>query len=382
MELKNDSDTPLTAINVAVDTTLDDTDAFGYNPGEPYLQVDIDGEEVLQTSRVERNSNYQTTLDIPQNTVNQLEEGEHSVTVILWDQDGDEIDDTDWGNDNDICKKTKTFTIENTVESGIHSVQITSTVDKDDDEFISSFSAEIQATTLLPDSDLDGQNPGEPYFQIDLGGETVATTDIVQREENGTFSMSISSENLQGYDRGQYPIEVELWDRDGDEIDDTDLGNDDGIDEWSGDIQIERPLQLRSSRSSTIVGSPVAFRITGVSETTVDWQLTDQPAESDVSIHTEYRHTVSFRPTEAGEYTLTANPEGVTATESKTIEVKTSDDYDLLKRYSPSLHFAAGETYYPTRYESFIYNARLQQFGEDNIPNPTVFELPGRELGA
>lgn len=377
--IESTAETPLAAVEVSADTTLADTDTLGNNPGEPYLQVDIDGSEIGQTRLLARSEDYSTTLRIPEDEVNSLEPGRHTVTVILWDQDGEMIDETDVGNDDPICEVTKTFEVEQSVESEIHTVDVTETTDVDGDGYYSTFTLEVQATTVLERSDTTGNNPGEPYFQVEIGDEIVRTTDIVSHAEDETYAIELSRTDLEEFEHGTYGIEVELWDKDGDNIDRTDAGNDDDVDQWTDTISLERPLSLRASRSSTIVGSPVAFRLSGATGSDVTWKITDQPSGNDAALRSATEGTVSLRPTAPGEYTISAIPEGDSNTQSVTVTVSDSSDTELLKKYAPRIHYRAEEAYHPTRYEAFIYNSELQQLGEDNIPNPTVFDLPGKE---
>lgn len=379
MTVQPGTDSPLTAVQLSADTRLSDTDTLGYNPGEPYIQLDIDGEEVVQTGLVERTSKYQTTLQLPENHVDALDPGTHTVTAIVWDMDGDSIDQTDYGNDDPVCEATKTFEVEEQVTSEIQSVEIENQVDTDGDGYYSAFHLNIRATTVLDDSDTSGNNPGEPYFRVTIGDEVVTTTNVVERGEGKLYQIGITERDLTQFTHGQKDIEVELWDKDGDSIDETNIGRDEKIDEWTSTVGIEQPLRLRSSRSSTTVGSPVSFQLTGATGSEVSWQITSQPAGSDASLYTEYRHTASFRPTTPGQYSITATPEESNVTKSATISVSESDDSKLLSKYAPRIHYDAEEQYHPTRYEAFIYHSKLQQFGADNIPHPTVFDLSGKE---
>lgn len=76
------------ALQISADTSLDDTDAFGNNPGEPYFEIHV-GPYTYQTELVERTTDGAFIFQIPTSDIESLDVGTYDVTVTLIDQDGD-----------------------------------------------------------------------------------------------------------------------------------------------------------------------------------------------------------------------------------------------------------------------------------------------------
>ena len=264
-----------------------------------------------------------------------------------------------------------------TPEGQIYAVDVQTGQDTDRDGYTTITGVQIQADTSLDDSDSLGSNPGEPYFEVEINGEDVVQTDVVTRSEEYTTTLQIPAVKFESLEQGQHSLTVKLGDAD-DEIDSGDAGNDDRIATWEGTVNYESPttLDLRVSRSETVVGSPITVGVSGQFSGDISWDVLDAPAESSASIRGAYSTVATLTPDQTGTYEIRASSNG--RTDTVTVEVTNERDYQILKRYAPRITQAVGETYYPTRYEAFVQHAELQDLGQTNVENPTMFDIAGR----
>lgn len=267
-----------------------------------------------------------------------------------------------------------------TTQPGILDVTITSVEDSDGDGVISAFEMTVTADTRLESTDTVGNNPGEPYFEVELDGEDVYRSGIVSQQSQYQFSLSFDAQTLQEWrlEEGTHELTIELWDADGETIDSTDVGNDDGIDSRSYEFQYEPPVSfsVEAARSDTVVGSPVALQVPAGYSGTLTWEVVDAPSGSEAHLR-PHKNTATLRPDTTGAYRIRVSGErGESAT--TTIRVTSSQYIEALRSYAPQINFARGEQYRPTRYEALIYNAELEDVRYEDIENPTLFDLAGR----
>ena len=76
------------------------------------------------------------------------------------------------------------------------------------------FSLSIIANTSFEQTDDEGDNPGEPYFIIEINGDEARTTDQVERAQNGEFEVRISETELAEYTGNELDLTVRLMDED------------------------------------------------------------------------------------------------------------------------------------------------------------------------
>ncbi|WP_254832655.1 hypothetical protein [Haloglomus salinum] len=264
-----------------------------------------------------------------------------------------------------------------TTDPGLVDVQVEPRRDPDGDGRYGEFVVTVVADTRMPDTDVLGNNPGEPYLEIEVDGEDVHETDIVERRSEYRLAVTLDESELGGIETGDHDLTVELWDADQDR-DDTDLGNDDQVDSRTVDIGYETPaaLAVSAARSETVVGSPVAFRTPPTYDAPTRWTLVDAPPGSDATLRTYDRGTATLRPDATGPYRIRVTSGGETAT--TTLRATSADRVQALRRYAPRIHYAAEEPYQPTRYEALVYNAELQDIAHPNVEEPTLFDIAGR----
>jgi hypothetical protein len=263
----------------------------------------------------------------------------------------------------------------------IANVTVTPLEDEDVDGAAAAFRVTIRADTSLDDTDLVGNNPGEPYVEIEIDETDVAELKSLPRSETFVTNVTLTASDLAGFEPGQHDLTVELWDKDGASYDATDLGNDDKLDEETVPVTIERSamFDLEAGRTSATVGSVVALRALGEFDGDVEWTLVDAPAGSETGVRRlPNGKTASLRPDEPGAYTVRVTSPSGDRTATVTVTAENVSTHRLLRRYAPRLHFHANETYYPTRYEAFVHNAELEDIRSPDDEAPTMFDLQNR----
>jgi hypothetical protein len=266
-------------------------------------------------------------------------------------------------------------------EDTIANVTVTPIEDEDVDGAAAAFRVTIRADTSVDDTDLLGNNPGEPYLEVEIDGTDVAELKSLPRSETFVTNVTLTTSDLAGFEPGQHDLIVELWDKDGSSYDATDLGNDDKLDEETVPVTIERSgtFDLEAGRTNATVGSAVALRALGEFDGDVVWTLADAPTGSETSVRRlPNGQTASLRPDEPGPYTVQVTSPSGNRTATVTITAGNVSTQRLLRRYAPRLHFHANETYYPTRYEAFVHNAELEDLRSPDDETPTMFDLQNR----
>ncbi len=238
----------------------------------------------------------------------------------------------------------------------------------------------VTADTSLDDTDIYGQDPGEPYFVILVDGTAIGRTGQVTRSETYSSTFTVGTDHLSGLSAGTHTVTVQLWDKDSDDFDPEASGDDDFLSEQSGTFSLSEPadLSLVASRSTVPVGGTLSVRAEGDTGTQPDWEIAKAPAGSDATLRTHNRQTVTFRPDEAGSYTIQASASGTDASGQVTIQTAGTAKLNLLRTYAPRIHYDAEELYRPTRYEAFVKHARLEDFGQADTNQPTMFDLADR----
>lgn len=262
-------------------------------------------------------------------------------------------------------------------------VTFVSVEDADSDGAISGFEMTVTADTRLESTDITGNNPGEPYFEVEIDGEDVYRSEIVSRQSQYQFTLTFDAQTLEEWnlEEDTHELTVELWDADGDAIDSTDVGNDDEIDSRTFEFQYERSvdLSLEAARSQTVVGSPVALRVPRGYSGVLTWDVTAAPSGSDAQLRA-HENTATIRPDATGTYRIrVSGADGASATVE--FQATSSQQIHALRQYAPQINFARGEQYRPTRYEALIYNAELEELGSEDIEDPTLFDISERPDG-
>jgi len=73
---------------------------------------------------------------------------------------------------------------------------------------------QISANTTFEQTDPAGNNPGEPYFVIEINGNDVQTTEQVERTPNGELEVTIPQRDFAGYTGEELRLIVRLMDED------------------------------------------------------------------------------------------------------------------------------------------------------------------------
>jgi hypothetical protein len=268
-----------------------------------------------------------------------------------------------------------------TPADAITNVTVTPLSDEDVDGAAAAFEVTIRANTTLADTDVLGNNPGEPYLEIEVDGDDVAELKGLERTDSFATTVTITAADLSGYDPGGHSLTVELWDRDGGSYDATDLGNDDKLDERTVPVTVERTggFDLEAGRTSAPLGGVVSLRALGEFEGDVTWSLVDAPAGSDAGVRPlPNGATASLRPDAAGDYVVGVRSPDGNRTAAVTVTATDDGAYTLLRTYAPRLHYHRDETYRPTRYEAFVHNATLEDIRSTDVEDTTMFDLAGR----
>lgn len=130
--------------------------------------------------------------------------------------------------------------------------------------------------------------------------------------------------------------------------------------------------EIRLSRSSTVVGTPVTAGLADGSDGA--WALV-APAGSDASLR-ENRGAVTVQPDVTGSYELRAETDGGEYSATFTARERT----DLVERFAPRIHFHEDAPYRPTRLEALVENAQLRRGDGDVVDEtPTLLDLAGRD---
>ncbi|MHB9285667.1 hypothetical protein ACKVMT_01340 [Halobacteriales archaeon Cl-PHB] len=238
----------------------------------------------------------------------------------------------------------------------------------------------VTADTSLDDTDITGQDPGEPYFVFLVDGTAIGRTAQVERSESYVNTFTVSDESLSGLSAGSHTLTVQLWDKDSDDFDPTTSGDDDFLSERSGTFSLDEAadLTLTASRSQVPTGGTISVNAAGDTGGELEWQLAQAPSESDATLRAHNGQTVTVRPDEPGTYTIEARAPSTGASGQVTVSTSGTSQLSLLRRYAPRLHYDRAERYRPTRYEAFVKHAALEDFGQSNTERPTMFDLAGR----
>jgi len=263
----------------------------------------------------------------------------------------------------------------------VHEVTVTPLGDVDVDGAAAAFEVTVRADTTMDDTDVPGNNPGEPYVEIEVDGDDVAELKDLPRSESFETTVTLTAADLADVEPGSHELTVELWDKDGGSYDATDLGNDDKLDERTVPITVERQAEfdLEAGRTNATVGSVVALRALGEFDGDVNWTLAAAPAGSEAAIDTRPNGpTAAVRVDAAGEYVVRAASPTGNRTATVTLTAGDASTHRLLRAYAPRLHYHAEERYRPTRYEAFVANATLEDLRSLDVEDPTMFDLAGR----
>lgn len=226
----------------------------------------------------------------------------------------------------------------------------TNTVDVDGDGRVSAFDVRVTADTRLPDADLSG--PGEPYLEVRLDGQTVATTGVLERTRRLETTVELSPDDLPASGSGPLAVTVVLMDED--------VVSDDEIARETLTVPYEATeaaVRLTATRATVPAGAPTYLTLAGASGTDATWTITAAPSAASPRVRTVRNGRAVLRAETPGTYTVTAETAGGrTATTTVTVEARSA----LIDRYAPVIELARGERYRPTRLEALVHNAVLE----------------------
>jgi hypothetical protein len=86
----------------------------------------------------------------------------------------------------------------------------------------------VNANTLFQNVDPTPSEDGEPYFYVEINGESVARDEVNLRQD-GSFTIEIHPGALEQFDSGTLDVRVSLLD--------VDHKHDDRYDTWTGTIE-------------------------------------------------------------------------------------------------------------------------------------------------
>lgn len=141
---------------------------------------------------------------------------------------------------------------------------IRSTSDTDRDSGASAFEIVITANTTLKNADSGSDDFGEPYFVIEVGGETVLETDEVEKQSEGEFRYQLSEQQLRQFEDGELDVTVRLMDRDS--LFDDEIGS------WSGTVQYDAGQTETSTGTPTTTATPTTTTVSQIQTTTANIQ--------------------------------------------------------------------------------------------------------------
>jgi hypothetical protein len=248
---------------------------------------------------------------------------------------------------------------QSTGEDEISAVTVVQSTDADGDGYYESLALQISADTSLDDTDIFGNNPGEPYFEIQVGPYTYQTG-LVERTTDGTFVFQIPTSDIESLDVGTYDVTVTLIDQDGD----SKGWNDDDLSTYSTQVQLEpQPAQQPQDQfeaTATRTTVPAGATVSLYASTPPRFSIVDRPRTSSAQLHGSGNVT-TFRPDVAGIYRIRAT--AVASGQTETIRIEATGERQLaaLQRYAPIIHFHAQERYRPTRIEALVHNAELKR---------------------
>jgi hypothetical protein len=247
----------------------------------------------------------------------------------------------------------------------ISTVELTNTTDSNDNGEFASFDLYIEADTRLPAGNDDSDGVAEPRLKVLVNGREVYDNIEVAAQADLSGTIPIPDSALPTSDNPNLEVTVILWE---DDPVDNDI-----LDEYTITVPYEADeseLRMISSRSSTVVGSPVYFGATGGSPG-YDFEVVDAPSGSQAQIQGHTNTAVQLRPDSAGDYVIQATDSDGSTTQT---EISVSEHASIIDRYAPILHYDREEQYQPTRYESMVENAIL--YDQDIVFDDIISESP------
>ncbi|WP_321112977.1 lamin tail domain-containing protein [Halorussus salinisoli] len=142
--------------------------------------------------------------------------------------------------------------------------ELAATIQPASDDDASTFDITIRANTRLKSADSGNEDFGEPYFVIEVGGETVLETDDVDARRDGKFEYRLSKHDLDQFESGTHEVTVRLMDRD--------VIFDDEIASWSGSMQYEAVQTTTPTTTPPTTPSPTTPTETQTQTTTAQIQ--------------------------------------------------------------------------------------------------------------
>lgn len=147
----------------------------------------------------------------------------------------------------------------------------------------------VRANTSLESTDPEGENPGEPYFVVEVSGERVHETPEVNRSPSGNYTFTFDSTNLRRSDSETVSVTVLLVDRDS--------VFDDEIRSWSTSVDAVTDSTTSSSSGGGAVGSTTSSQRGETTGTTA----TTSEVSSTTTVTTRTTTTTATTQTDASE---------------------------------------------------------------------------------
>ena len=248
------------------------------------------------------------------------------------------------------------FALENATDSAastpgtLTTLTTTNETDSNGNGVYGNFDLYIEGDSRLPAGNDDGDGIAEPILRVYINGEETYSGIEVENTQDLAGSIPIPKAELPARDDPALNVTVVLLDED--------PLLDDVLDTRTTTVPYEvneSSLQVALSRSSTPAGSPVYFQMSaGNPPYTVS--TTEAPDGASPSLRAQNSDVIGVRAAVPGEYTFRVSDESGT---TQTSRLTVTDRSDLIDRYAPRIHLAAGEQYRPTRYEAFVENAQL-----------------------
>lgn len=157
----------------------------------------------------------------------------------------------------------------------------------------------IRANTSLESTDPEGDNPGEPYFQIKVDGETVLETQEVTRSTLGEYTVELDSSDFRQADSRDVSVTVVLMD--------SDSVFDDEIRSWSTSVEVPRSSTTSSQRATTPRPTSTTDQMSTTTTRTTRTTKTTTPTATTTTSATATTKTTETTNTGSGQasYTVT-----------------------------------------------------------------------------
>ena len=169
-------------------------------------------------------------------------------------------------------------TTESTTRPARFEVTVVNATDPEGDGTVSSFTLSIHANTSMPNAD-GPDEPGEPYFEVLVSGETAVETGDVRRTTNGTFMIPLDASTLSSYPASGLNVTTVLYDRD--------MAFDDPIESSSVTVPYAPAETTTTEMATSTTSTTTESRDTTATGTTTSGSTTATDTETPTETETE-----------------------------------------------------------------------------------------------